>query len=414
MEKVNFLYFYLNSKIFVEPSLYINSAFFSEISFIDVKPSYSLIKLFNFFLFFFITPNAYDAKNVKKNWKEGTPDLMQDLSDQCGGDINFIIGNGVGLFNNDPWSGNLNNVDGCSGYWVNSSAGCDWTFEIEPYDDCQVCGIINGNNLISFYGNDNSTIPALGGDDYSNNFNFKQFSLKNVKIVASKSKWNPSSVQFFLEQFDEYIIISGSKGNIFYINKEFINDFGYPPTIRDIQNNCDISSTSVVKYNLDRLQEKGLMTRESEVSRGINLKSDTKNPIIKVPVIGTITAGEPFPLFDDNRWEYDDIDMLELPDKFSHLEEKLYALKVSGTSMIDALIGDGDTVVMEKTKSVNNGDMVAANVISENETTLKRIYKEGENIRLQPENPLMKALIYPSKNISILGRVVAVWRNLNK
>ena len=208
--------------------------------------------------------------------------------------------------------------------------------------------------------------------------------------------------------------LTDKQKDILIFIEEFINDFGYPPTIRDIQNNCDISSTSVVKYNLDRLQEKGLMTRESEVSRGINLKGDPKNITIKVPVIGTITAGETFPLFDDNRWEYDDMNMLELPDSFSYLEEKLYALKVSGTSMIDALIGDGDTVIMEKTKSVKNGDMVAANVISENETTLKRIYKEGENIRLQPENPLMKALTYPSKNISILGRVVAVWRNLNK
>ena len=208
--------------------------------------------------------------------------------------------------------------------------------------------------------------------------------------------------------------LTDKQKDILIFIEEFIIDFGYPPTIRDIQNNCDISSTSVVKYNLDRLQEKGLMTRESEVSRGINLKSDPKNITIKVPVIGTITAGETFPLFDDNRWEYDDMNMLELPDSFSYLEEKLYALKVSGTSMIDALIGDGDTVIMEKTKSVKNGDMVAANVISENETTLKRIYKEGENIRLQPENPLMKALTYPSKNISILGKVVAVWRNLNK
>ena len=208
--------------------------------------------------------------------------------------------------------------------------------------------------------------------------------------------------------------LTDKQKDILIFIEEFINDFGYPPTIRDIQNNCDISSTSVVKYNLDRLQEKGLMTRESEVSRGINLKSDPKNITIKVPVIGTITAGETFPLFDDNRWEYDDMNMLELPDSFSYLEEKLYALKVSGTSMIDALIGDGDTVIMEKTKSVKNGDMVAANVISENETILKRIYKEGETIRLQPENPLMKALTYPSKNISILGKVVAVWRNLNK
>ncbi len=80
--------------------------------------------------------------------------------------------------------------------------------------------------------------------------------------------------------------------------ESYIEEFGYPPSIRDIQNNCDISSTSVVKYNLDRLQEKGLMNRDSEISRSISLTNSEKSQTIKVPVLGTITAGQPFPMVD--------------------------------------------------------------------------------------------------------------------
>tara|TARA_B110000116_G_scaffold65126_1_gene55801 strand:- start:645 stop:1286 length:642 start_codon:yes stop_codon:yes gene_type:complete len=190
----------------------------------------------------------------------------------------------------------------------------------------------------------------------------------------------------------------------------YIEEYDYPPSIRDIQNNCDISSTSVVKYNLDRLQEKGLMNRDSEVSRSISLNTETKTNSIKVPVLGTITAGQPFPLIEDDRWDLGEMDMIDLPDNFSYIEDKIFALKVSGYSMVDALIGDGDTVILEKTNTAKNGDMVAAKINSENETTLKRIYNEGTQTRLQPENPLMDPFFYPSKDISVLGKVVAVWR----
>ena len=90
----------------------------------------------------------------------------------------------------------------------------------------------------------------------------------------------------------------------------YIEDFGYPPSIRDIQNNCDISSTSVVKYNLDRLQEKGLMNRDSEISRSISLTNSEKSQTIKVPVLGTITAGQPFPMVEDSRWDVDELESL--------------------------------------------------------------------------------------------------------
>jgi repressor LexA len=190
----------------------------------------------------------------------------------------------------------------------------------------------------------------------------------------------------------------------------YIEEYDYPPSIRDIQNNCDISSTSVVKYNLDRLQEKGLMNRDSEVSRSISLNTETKTNSIKVPVLGTITAGKPFPLIEDDRWDLGEMDMIDLPDNFSYIEDKIFALKVSGYSMVDALIGDGDTVILEKTNTAKNGDMVAAKINSENETTLKRIYNEGTQTRLQPENPLMDPFFYPSTDISVLGKVVAVWR----
>ena len=182
----------------------------------------------------------------------------------------------------------------------------------------------------------------------------------------------------------------------------YIEEYDYPPSIRDIQNNCDISSTSVVKYNLDRLQEKGLMNRDSEVSRSISLNTETKTNSIKVPVLGTITAGQPFPLIEDDRWDLGEMDMIDLPDNFSYIEDKIFALKVSGYSMVDALIGDGDTVILEKTNTAKNGDMVAAKINSENETTLKRIYNEGTQTRLQPENPLMDPFFYPSTDISFL------------
>ena len=190
----------------------------------------------------------------------------------------------------------------------------------------------------------------------------------------------------------------------------YIDEFGYPPSIRDIQNNCDISSTSVVKYNLDRLQEKGLMNRDSEISRSISLTNAEKSQTIKVPVLGTITAGQPFPMVEDSRWDVDELESIDLPDNFSYIEDKIFALKVSGYSMIDALIGDGDTVILEKTNKALNGEMVAAKIDSENETTLKRIYIEGNKTRLQPENPLMDSMYFDSKDVSILGKVVAVWR----
>ena len=190
----------------------------------------------------------------------------------------------------------------------------------------------------------------------------------------------------------------------------YIEEFGYPPSIRDIQNNCDISSTSVVKYNLDRLQEKGLMNRDSEISRSISLTNSEKSQIIKVPVLGTITAGQPFPMVEDSRWDVDELESIDLPDNFSYIEDKIFALKVSGYSMVDALIGDGDTIILEKTNKALNGEMVAAKINSENETTLKRIFIEGNNTRLQPENPLIDSMYFPSKDVSILGKVVAVWR----
>ena len=204
--------------------------------------------------------------------------------------------------------------------------------------------------------------------------------------------------------------LSDKQKDILRFIEGYIEEYGYPPSIRDIQNNCDISSTSVVKYNLDRLQEKGLMNRDSEVSRSISLNIDQKTNTIKVPVLGTITAGQPFPLIEDSRWDLDELDMIDLPESFSYIEEKIFALKVAGYSMIDALIGDGDTVILEKTDRARNGEMVAAKINSENETTLKRIYKEGEKTRLQPENPQMDPMYFPSNDISILGKVVAVWR----
>ena len=201
---------------------------------------------------------------------------------------------------------------------------------------------------------------------------------------------------------------------------EFVKDFtlanGYPPTIREIGRAVNISSTSVVNYNLDALQRAGRITRERTVSRGIRLADglgDMSNAaigLVKVPLLGRIAAGSPI---DVPEGAYTSDDMIDVPaEMLPKTKEDIYALKVKGNSMIDALINDGDIVVMRHTESADNGDMVAAWIEDQEETTLKRFFHEGERVRLQPENQTMQPIYVDPSNVRIQGRVVAVLRQL--
>lgn len=195
--------------------------------------------------------------------------------------------------------------------------------------------------------------------------------------------------------------------------EEFIDEHDYPPTVRDIQFGCDLSSTSVVKYNLDRLSESGYLTRDSEVSRGLAIpgsRAPRAPETLSVPLMGTIAAGVPFPLPQSDTWSDPGIEQIDLPQAVIGSIDGVYALKVKGDSMIDALIGDGDLVIMEATHHVNNGQMAAVRLVNEEETTLKYFFPEGNRIRLQPANTQMQPIYADASNVEVMSRVLAVWR----
>ncbi|MDP6102662.1 MAG: transcriptional repressor LexA, partial [Dehalococcoidia bacterium] len=167
---------------------------------------------------------------------------------------------------------------------------------------------------------------------------------------------------------------------------EFIRSFdeerSYPPTIRDIQQACSISSTSVVDYNLHILERMGYIRRDREVSRGIEVLGGGRDATAgtRISVLGYIAAGEPVPVPTQESWgDTAPLDVLDLPAGFlGKINRDTYALRVKGTSMVDALVDDGDVVIVQPVDSVQDGDMVVAWLQIEKEATLKRLYREGD------------------------------------
>ena len=195
----------------------------------------------------------------------------------------------------------------------------------------------------------------------------------------------------------------------------FLVDKGYPPTIRDIQGGCGISSTSVVDYRLKILEREGYIRRHPEVSRGIELstRSLTSRSRVQVPVIGQIAAGEPIPVPAPDSWDVTAAaETLEVAHDLTQGRGGVYALKVKGSSMIDALINDGDIILLQYVNVVENGEMAAIWLKAEKEATLKKVYVERERIRLQPANGQMPPIYAEPDNIEIQGRVIAVIRQL--
>ena len=205
--------------------------------------------------------------------------------------------------------------------------------------------------------------------------------------------------------------LSAKQSRIIDFIREFIEERGYPPTIRDIQSGCNISSTSVVEYNLRILEREGHIRRDREVSRGIGLSARNRG-VFRVPVIGYIAAGEPIPVPSADTWSVEALESLELTPELTRGKEGVYALKVKGTSMIDALISDGDLVLMEQTTTAENGEMAAVWLKREKEATLKRFYREEGRIRLQPANEQMEPLYVDPEDVEIQGKVIGVVRRL--
>jgi repressor LexA len=195
----------------------------------------------------------------------------------------------------------------------------------------------------------------------------------------------------------------------------FLSRKGYPPSIRDIQKGCNISSTSVVDYNLNILESRGIISRHAEISRGIRLlsKSPSEN-ISTIPVIGMIAAGEPIPVPTPDTWDVAAVsETMDIPSDLVKGREDVYALRVKGTSMVDALINDGDIVLMQHVNAVENGQMAAVWLKSEKEVTLKKVYVEKDRVRLQPANSQMREFFTGPDNIEIQGKVIGVVRQLS-
>jgi len=204
---------------------------------------------------------------------------------------------------------------------------------------------------------------------------------------------------------------------------KYIREAGRPPTIREIGQAVKISSTSVVNYNLTKLSEKGYVDRDADVSRGLRLTekalalydaaSEAIEKLIRIPLVGDIVASEPLEVGHESFATYDDEDAIEL--SRSMLDERqtddLFALRVTGDSMIDAMVNDGDIVIMRQQETARDGDMVAIWLTPDDTTTLKYFYREGERVRLQPANPTMKPIYVNPIDVRVQGKVMMVLRN---
>jgi len=223
---------------------------------------------------------------------------------------------------------------------------------------------------------------------------------------------------------------------------DFTESHDYPPTIREIGEQVGITSTSVVNYNLAKLEDMHLLTRQREVSRGLSLNRpkladmgitggtgsngtlkmggprSMSNEVmdsrrVRVPILGKIAAGNPIQVeaIDPAGAE----DWIELAEGLLGANQQLFALRVQGDSMIDASVLDGDIVILRHQNTADDGDMVAAWIDGDDETTLKFLYREGRNVRLQPANPnpQFKPIIRPAEKVRINGKVVSVIRLLH-
>lgn len=189
----------------------------------------------------------------------------------------------------------------------------------------------------------------------------------------------------------------------------YIDEQGFAPSIADILRGCRISSPSIVQYHLDVLEKEGYIRRRPETYRSISLRQRPKSRI-PLPLLGTIAAGEPIPVPTEDTWHTVAEEVVNVPADMLPSNIQAYALRVRGKSMIDALVDDGDIVVLEATPAAEDGQMVVAWLIDEETATLKKLYQEPGRVRLQPANPSIDPIYVDPNNLQVQGRVIAVLR----
>lgn len=216
---------------------------------------------------------------------------------------------------------------------------------------------------------------------------------------------------------------------ILEVLENYQENVGYPPSIREIGREANISSTSVVNYYLDQLEKKGYIERDRKVSRGMRLIKDvsgrlldtvetTLDELLRIPMAGRIGAGivvQPPDANDFDRFPIEEgVEVARSMLSERDSKANLYALEVQGDSMIDAMVDDGDIVIMKHTQQANNGEMVAVRMKDSDETTLKYFYRENGRVRLQPANPTMQPIYIEDPNsIEVQGKVVLVIRQMD-
>ena len=185
-----------------------------------------------------------------------------------------------------------------------------------------------------------------------------------------------------------------------YIRK-FSDENGYTPSVREIAKECEIKSTATVYSYLQKLQDRGLLNKATNKKRSVTL---AKSSGINIPLIGTVTAGQP--IFAYENYE----DYYTFPDS-EFKGDDLFMLHVQGTSMIDAGIMNGDKIIVRRQETAENGEIVVALVAEEESATVKRFYRNGNRIILHPENEMLSDMIFEAGQIQILGKVVGLIRN---
>ncbi len=203
--------------------------------------------------------------------------------------------------------------------------------------------------------------------------------------------------------------------------QDYFARYHYPPSVRDIVEGCKLSSTSVADYNLKILEREGHIRRDRERARTISLTQPV-DPIqparlepsltpLNIPLLGSIAAGTRSLVPEGVDVDHAEGRISVTSDMLAGRDpERVFALTVRGDSMIDALIADNDTVILEETPNVSNGQMAAVWLREENICTLKRLFYEQGQVRLQPENPTMDPIFTDESNMQIQGRVVSIIR----
>lgn len=202
--------------------------------------------------------------------------------------------------------------------------------------------------------------------------------------------------------------LTGRQGFILQVIKKLIAKNGYPPTVREIGEEANLSSPATIHFHLSKLEEKGYIKKGDNKNRTLevlvpNEYLKEKENVVNVPLLGKVTAGTP-------------IEAIETPDEYFSIPTNLittkndvFTLKVSGESMINVGIYDGDILIVERRNTAKNGETVVA-MNENNEATVKTFYKEDGYFRLQPENDTMEPIIL--KECTILGKVIGLYRKL--